>query len=199
MADIVIVVIIALAALAGYKKGLVRSVFNLGYHVAALIVSALLYPAVTNWLRDTKLYTVILTSVEEKIAAGKIINIDNIPQMFRAAVQSGADAAVRSTAESVTNLAITVIAIVAVFVIVKCLLSLISGVLTSVSKLPVLSGVNRLCGFAVGALAGAIAVYLLLALTAAFPESAVYTHVVNGALSKEMFDNNLILKFVLKI
>lgn len=199
MADILILAGVLFAAAAGYKKGLIHAVFNLGYHVVALISSALLYPFVTNWLKTTALNDIIYKAVEKRVAQGGIINTDGVPSVFHSIVQSGADAAAQSTAQSVTSLAVTVISIAIVFIAVKVILSLLSGVMKGVSKVPVLGSVNKACGFLLGAAGGAVVVYILLALAAAFPGTFIYNQIMAGTIAKSMFENNLVLELIFKI
>jgi len=198
MADIIILVIIAGAAVIGYKKGLVHSVFNLGYHFVALIAAAVFYPMVSSWLTGTRLYSMIFDSITKRVASGGFINVEALPEFMRQTAQTGINAAAENTAATVTNLIVTIVSIVIVFVVVKFTLSIISKVINSFAKLPVIKGFNKLGGFMFGILSGIVIVYVVLAIAAMFPQSQITGFIEQGTFAQSMYNNNLVMKCIFK-
>ncbi len=198
MADIIILVIIAGAAVIGYKKGLVHSVFNLGYHFVALIAAAIFYPMVSKWLVGTKLYNIIFESITQRVTEGGFINVEALPDFMQQTAQAGINAAAENTAATVTNLIVTIVSIVIVFVVVKLALSIVSKAINSFAKLPVIKGFNKLGGFAFGILSGIVIVYVLLAVVAMFPQSQITGFIEQGTFAQSMYNNNIVMKCIFK-
>lgn len=192
MADFIVLAIIFCTAIFGYKKGLVHSVFNFGYHIVSLIAAALFYPMVTDWLAKTSLYGKILDIVTQKLGTGGV-DLSALPIFMQNTVKAGTDAVTNATAAMVTQLVLTVIAIVIVFVVVKVLLWVVSLFATSVTKLPIIKGINKLGGFFFGILSGFVVTYFALAILSMFPGSVLYEQVQISTIAKSMFDNNLIM------
>ena len=198
MADIIILIIIAGAAVIGYRKGLIRSVFNLGYHFVSLAAAAFSYPMVSKKLSETQLYDKISEYVTQKVSAGGFINTEALPEFMRQTAQAGIDAAVENTASSVTDLIVTIISVIIVFVVVKFVLGIASKTLNSFAKLPVIKGFNKLGGFVFGILSGVIIVYVVLAVAAMFPQSQITDFIAQGSFAQSMYNNNLIMKCIFK-
>lgn len=198
MADIIILIIISAAALLGYKKGFAKAVFNLGYHIVALIVATVSYPMVTSALKGTKLYTIIFDAIFKKASEGNFINVEALPEFLRETAQSGVNAVAQNTATTITDLIVTILSIVIIFIAVKLLLGIIAKVLDLFAKLPVIKSFNKLGGFLFGALSGAIIVYIILAVLTMIPDSAVTKFVTESTVASAMYNNNIILQFVLR-
>ena len=198
MADIIILLIIAGAAVIGYRKGLIRSVFNLGDHFVSLAAAAFSYPMVSKKLSETQLYDKISEYVTQKVSAGGFINTEALPEFMRQTAQAGIDAAVENTASSVTDLIVTIISVIIVFVVVKFVLGIASKTLNSFAKLPVIKGFNKLGGFVFGILSGVIIVYVVLAVAAMFPQSQITDFIAQGSFAQSMYNNNLIMKCIFK-
>ncbi len=198
MADIIVLIIIAAAALIGYKKGFVKAVFNLGYHIVALIVAAVCYPFVTEALTKTRLYTIVYDAVFKKAAEGNFINIDALPEFLRSSAQEGVNAVAQNTATTVTDLIVTILSILIVFVAVKLILGVVSKVFDVFAKLPVIKSFNRLGGFVFGLLSGAIIVYVVMAVLTMLPESSLTQLITSGNIAGAMYNNNLVLQFIFR-
>ncbi|MBO7208644.1 MAG: CvpA family protein [Clostridia bacterium] len=194
MADIIILLIIIVAAMTGYKKGLVHSVFNFGHHIISLVAAMLFYPVVTDWLATTSLQQKIYELVSGKMGGGT--DVSQLPSFMQEAVKSGTQAVTDATSTMVTQIFLTIIAVLIVFVGVKIILWVASFFVKSVTKLPVIKTFNKIGGFFFGVLSGVVITYVILAIVSMFPGSAVYNFVELGSLSKNMLDNNLILNLI---
>ncbi|MBQ3114647.1 MAG: CvpA family protein [Clostridia bacterium] len=196
MADLLVILIVVIAAILGYKKGLVHSVFNFGHHIVSLVAAILFYPVVTDWLSTTTLQQKIYELVSGKIGNGA--DVSQLPSFMQEAVKSGTQAMTDATATMLTQVFLTIIAVLIVFVGVKIILWIVSLFVKTVTKLPIIKGVNKIGGFFFGILSGIIIAYVALAIVSMFPGSTIYSYVQLGSLSKNMLDNNLILNLIFK-
>lgn len=194
MADIIILLIVIGAAMLGYKKGLVHSVFNFGHHIVSLVAAILFYPVVTDWLATTSLQQKIYELVSGKMGGGT--DVSQLPSFMQEAVKSGTQAVTDATATMLTQVFLTIIAVLIVFVGVKIILWVASFFVKSVTKLPVIKTFNKIGGFFFGVLSGIVITYVILAIVSMFPGSAVYNYAQLGSLSKSMLDNNMILNLI---
>jgi len=188
--DIVIVAIIALCAIAGYRRGLFRAIFKLVSFFIAILIARAIYPFVARALRQT----VLLPRIEQGIS--NALDLENV--FYGQPTLSGADVIdtlpiptilqnllhsyntpnmfetlqVETVEEYVsgffTNIAINGIAILIIFVLTLVALIIIGNALNIFSKLPVIRMVNCVGGVIFGVAVGAIVVWLALIILVLF-------------------------------
>ena len=192
--DIIILAIVALCAIAGYHKGLIRTIYRLVSFVAAIIVARQLYPYVARMLRQTELFPTIQngiartmdleTFVADQTAVQSAYLIDslplplilqnmlhsnNTPNMFELLQVATLEEYI---AGFFANMAINGIAILAVFLLTLLALTFIGIALDIVAKLPVIRTLNRLGGLIFGLAMSAVIVWFALVIIALFVVSA---------------------------
>jgi len=192
--DIVIVAIIALCAIAGYHKGLIRTVYRLVSLFVAMFVARQLYPYVARALRQTELFPTIRDAiaramnlegfVADQTVAHSAEVIDNLPlpgilqrllhsyntpNMFELLQVATIEEYV---AGFFANMVINGIAILAVFALTMIALTFIGYALDIVSMLPVIRTLNRIGGFAFGIVMSGVIIWFGLVLVALFATTA---------------------------
>ncbi|MCL2400201.1 MAG: CvpA family protein [Defluviitaleaceae bacterium] len=176
--DIIIIGVLLLFMYMGYRRGLIRTVFNLVSFALAIILSVYLFPIVANWLRGTALFTglkdyiirtmgledAVQTHSAELISTLPIPDIlrrnlieNNNPNMFELLNVQTIEEYIASY---FAGLAINIISIILVFIAVRLILGLISGVLNIVGKLPIIKQFNHGGGLLLGILQGVIVVWV---------------------------------------
>jgi len=180
--DIGILVLLGLCALAGYRRGLIRTVYRLVSFVVAMFLSYRLYPYVARFLRDTALFNAIQSRVSTEMNLegffvdytgarhAEIINSLPLPAFLRDLLYSFntpdmyAILRVHTLEDYISgffaNIVMNGIAIVAVFIVVLLILSVVGAVLDVVSMLPVIYSLNRIGGLAIGVVMGIGIVWL---------------------------------------
>jgi len=195
--DIIILAIVALCAIAGYHKGLIRTVYRLVSFFVAIFVARQLYPYVARILRQTELFPVIQDGIaramnlesffaEQTTARGADI-IDNLPlpgilqtllhsyntpNMFELLQVATVEEYV---AGFFANMIINGLAIITVFFLTMLALLFIGYALDIVSKLPVIRTLNRIGGLIFGVVISAVIIWIGLVLAVLF---AAGTHPV---------------------
>ncbi|MCL1883032.1 MAG: CvpA family protein [Defluviitaleaceae bacterium] len=212
--DLIVIVLIALCALSGFRRGLIRTVYGLVSFFIAWIIASAIYPYVARILRGTVLFDIIRDGIKTGLNLEMFVNEHSmarqaelieaipipLPEQLRERLLniepdiSGllrVDAIEDYISTFFTNVAINGIAIIAVFIIVIIILSILGSVLDIVGKLPVINTLNNFGGLAVGILLGAgISWVSIIALSTFFTTSA------NPAML-EILDGSYIARWVL--
>lgn len=220
MLDAVVILILAIFALVGYKKGLIQSALTLFSSVAALALSFVVYPAVNMILKLTPIYTSIYSGSYEKLQGidfGKGIqsqgnaileNVTWIPNFLAEQIKNnnntamydllGANTIQEYIATFIANMIIGMIAILITWVILRVVLGGVLRMIGSiVEHLPVVSSFNHLGGFAFGLLKGVLTlslIGLLIPLFMTFPAFQEAEQLIQASIvTKWMYEHNLII------
>jgi len=191
MLDLAVLVLVALCAFAGYRRGLIRTVYRLVSFFIALFLANQLYAPVAGILRGTALFDTIQNSISSTLNLERVVVdhtaarqsevIDslpvplawremlhnfNTPDMFALLQVSTIDDYISGF---FANMVINAIAIISVFIVVLIVLSIIGVALDIVGRLPVINTFNRAGGLIFGLALGVIlAGICVIALTLVF-------------------------------
>lgn len=209
--DLILLALIAIAFITGYKKGFVKSVWK----IAALIVTVVLVLALKtpsiNYISGTEFAAALNEKIGEtvNIPQGGGVNIAevlNLPEFMRGDVNnqisSGIVSSVNDTVNSsLTNIFLTIIVSVALFIIIRILLTAVFMVINGVSKAPVINGVNRMAGGLLAAVNIVFAVFIALALVSLFApaDSSLFEMIENTYAVKYLYNYNILLQLFMKI
>lgn len=168
--DIVLILIILLSAFLGYKKGLVVLGAGLFAGIIAIILTLVLYRPISNAIIDN-------TQLDEKLAQvilEKGVNLidtnkkDSSNEYVKAATDGVTDQIKNETLPAASQgLAVNIINIlvpIALYFVLKIVLSIIIKLLDIVAKLPILKQFNEIGGIIYGLLRGAIIIIIMIAL-----------------------------------
>ena len=184
--DLLFVATVALFAVVGYRRGLVRSLAGVGRLILAVLVTVALSTPVSHLLDARVIHPPVQSYVGERLSAiaarteGSVFELyAAVPTVLRAHLSEG-DTAVLGLEAAVTRWTDTVshavsgalssiLATVLVFVIAFVTLPWLLGLLSRiVHAIPLVSGLDRLLGLALGGVSGIAAVALLSRVVAAF-------------------------------
>ena len=223
--DGIVVLMIAVPALIGYYKGFVYACLGFLPIIVSFFGSKILSPIFSKFLRKTELFYFFKKNVYEGLHLGKlleekagqsqtsIINDMNIPEFLKSALLENNNSVVYSLFETeklqdyiasyFANICLNIISVVLVAVALYIVMKLFLSALNIVSKLPVISTVNRLCGFAVGGAKGIFLVWFIgIILTFFYYNEALQSFFVlleKSYITAFLYHNNLLLFMVLKI
>lgn len=215
--DIIFVAVMLLALFTGVKQGLVKSVWKIGaWAITAIAVAVALTPTV-NFLHGTKMANRIYTSISQA-ATEKFANTGNVslsemtslPEWMvsgadeslrnvQDAANEGLNAAAETTARTITDAVIRIIAVVGLFLLIRIALSILFIVVNGASKLPVVNGVNKLLGAVFSACNVLLGVYLVLALISLFANPAIYESINQTWIVKNLFNHNILMQLFMRI
>ena len=194
--DIILVLIVALSAFLGYKKGLVELGAKLFAGIIAIVITLIIYKPVGNIVIKN-------TSIDEKIEntiLEKTTNVidENSKISDNKYIQDASDNAVSQVKEEVLpeqarNIAVNVVygaTALILFIVSKIVLSIVISLANAVASLPILKQFNEIGGFLYGLVRGAIISFVLILVI-----GTVAKLNPNGSLSKNV-ESTYLLKEV---
>jgi len=211
--------------LLGFSRGFLKTVFSMLQMILTIVLVLAISPTVKDLLRNnTNLYdqarSGIVEAIEsqipegssvsaemenaliEQIATGKILQEvlkDNNNSEVYASL--GVTQFVDYLASYMAELIITALSFVLSFVVVLIVLQIVSLVFDVIGMLPVLGGVNRVAGGALGAAQGLVVLWLLCLLLTAFSDTKFGVETLQlinqNAILSLVYNNNLLLKIVI--
>ena len=220
MIDLIVILILIIFVVIGYKKGLIRSAITLCSSIVALVLSFIVYPAINMILKLTPMYTSIYEGVFKKIEAidfGKGIqsqgnaiveNITWLPEFLTMQIKNNNNTAmyellgVKTIQEYISiyiaNMIISMIAILITWFLLKVILVAVLRMLGSIIEhLPVISSFNHVSGLIFGLVKGILTlsvIGLIIPLFITVPAFQDISQSIEASiLTKWLYDNNFIL------
>ncbi len=197
--DIIIVAIVAISTFLAYRKGLVKLAIHLCSFLIAVLVTAILYQPVSNFIINA---TAIDESIENAIyeKANDIIQgeeVDGIVnQITETAKNDILPETARTLAVNIIKLGITVI----LYIAIRIILRFVTALADAVSKLPILNQINKTGGIVYGILRGILLTYVVLLIVGMFgqinPENIVQQNIDKSFVGKTMYENNILKVFL---
>ena len=204
--DIIIVIFIGYLCFQGYRKGFIKTVFDTLGIVISFFLSKELYNFAENLLlKNTKLFVKLHDYFEVKLSENVIKSINsNIPIELQKFVNNilinEASDTFTAFVDNLSLLIIRSISFVITFLTIYAALLLISTLINTIMKLPLLNLTNRLFGAFMGILKGVIMLYLIFALAApllSFMQDKPFAKsVLDSESSKIFYNNNIILNYL---
>ena len=202
--DIILVLIVALSAFLGYKKGLVELGAKLFAGLIAIVITLIIYKPVGNIVIKN-------TSIDEKIEntiLEKTTNVidENSKISDNKYIQDASDNAVSQVKEEVLpeqarNIAVNVVygaTALILFIVSKIVLSIVISLANAVASLPILKQFNEIGGFLYGLVRGAIISLVLILVIGTIaklnPNGSLSKNVESTYLLKEVYDNVVKIK-----
>lgn len=197
--DIILVLIVALSAFLGYKKGLVELGAKLFAGIIAIVITLIIYKPVGNIVIKN-------TSIDEKIEntiLEKTTNVidENSKVSDNKYIQNASDNAASQVKEEILpeqarNIAVNVIYIATaliLFIVTKIVLSIVISLANAVASLPILKQFNEIGGLLYGLVRGTIISFVLILVIGTVaklnPNGSLSKKVENTYLLKEVYNN----------
>lgn len=188
--DIILIAIILLSALLGYKKGLVKLGAKLFAGIIAIIVTIVIYKPVSGIIINN-------TSVYEKIEDAIIQNASNIinenekiPNDVTNHVENNI---LPEQAENISKNVVYTITALVLFIVVKIILSIVISLMDFVANLPILKQFNEIGGIIYGLVRGVLIVCICILLMGVYtkikPDSTLNNNIQNSNLTKIVYKN----------
>lgn len=203
--DIIIVVFAGYLCFIGYKKGFILTVFDtLGLVVSFFLSREMYHFAERFLLNNTKLFVKLHDYFELKLSMNAVNNLSKVPVELQKFVNNimagGAPDTFAVFVDNMSLLIIRSISFVVTFLAIYVILLLLTTLINTVMKLPLLNLTNRLFGAFMGILKSVIILYLIFALAApmlSFMQDKPLAQSVLISESRKIFyDNNIILNYL---
>lgn len=221
---IVVLVILAVNALYGFKKGLIRTIFSFCSLLIAIVLTIWINPMVGDLMKNNdKFYSGVVQRVEkmlpdqnqeengkEKDSSDKTTYIKKLPfpKSFKNSLMKKEsdyrDLAFDSFRDYVSHyvagIIINAMAFILTFVIMTAVLWAICFMLNIISKLPILNQINKLAGMMAGLLQGLVIVWLFFIVltvlgSSKFGQDTLQMIEQDDILSL-IYNNNILLGFI---
>ena len=214
--DLIVIAVFVIALIAGWRKGFVRAIMRVVSLVGAVLTTWFLYKPVADFLYNkiflSSISNYIQRAFDRDVAAtGKSLSqlfaelpefftnflnrfstAEKASEFFAGNSDATSGALSKFMAQPIAQTVSKVTAIIVLFFAAYFILMLLTRLLDKVVKLPLLNGVNKALGIALGALVGlAIAWVLAIAFHALLPQlNSLYPE----AFKENTFENTLIVR-----
>ena len=202
--DIILVLIVALSAFLGYKKGLVELGAKLFAGIIAIVITLIIYKPVGNIvIKNTSIDDKIENTILEKTT--NVID-ENSKISDNKYIQDASDNAVSQVKEEVIpeqarNIAVNVVFVATaliLFIVSKIVLSIVISLANAVASLPILKQFNEIGGLLYGLVRGAIISLVLILVIGTIaklnPNGSLSKNAESTYLLKEVYDNVVKIK-----
>ena len=208
--DIVVVAILALNIILGYKKGLINVVFNIVAFLLAIVITLVLYKPVSNIIiQNTNIHENIKEMIlkrsqgtepkEENIESNDINKY--IENSINNMTNEAKTAAREVVAENFATKAVQVITGIVLFILTRAILILLRFVTQTIAKLPIIKQFNTLGGIIYGIIKGLIIIYVLLTIiyliVSIKGNGNIALAIDSSCITKFLYDNNIIVNYCL--
>ncbi|NLZ66168.1 MAG: CvpA family protein [Clostridiaceae bacterium] len=192
--DLLMIAIIVLMAVVGYRRGLLLSVVGFLSSLISIGIAFLFVRPLSHFLTSQGLFSSTIQRISDRIyEAGRtsaitiapVLEEIGIPESWTRTIlqtQTGSEAdVVDYTAHAVWMLASAALALLIIYLFVRIVLGFTARLLTpAIEGVPVVGWLNHLGGCLIGALWGAtvitLSIMVLISLSGAFPSIAEWTH-----------------------
>lgn len=206
--DIIVVLILGLTVYTVTKRGFVKTVFDFGSLIAAIIISKFFSPALSEFFYDSlysRISTAIGNGLRSLLDTGGLpdnLEIESLTALFEKynielkeiIPNDSTEATVQFIAQNIVSLLAYALAFILIFIVSLVALKIIALLIDGVFKLPVLKTINKGLGFVLGIISAAIYVLLFVALMQlAVPYlGSVYPEV----FSQGAIDNTFVFRYL---
>lgn len=222
--DLIIVLFLLVFVFLGYKKGLTGSIIKLLSFIIAIVISIMFCRPVANYVnRNTEIDDKIKTSIidifdkqeddvsteeeeekeKEKEEEGiKEIIFKEISEDIKNAANETKTQVVNQSADRITETIINVGAAIAIYLVVRLVLIIVSFFIKGITELPIIKQVDKIGGVVYGLVEGMIIIYVIFGIisfiTLALPENNISSTIEKSAIGGTIYNNNLILNLLIK-
>ena len=204
--DIVVVAILALNIILGYKKGLINVVFNIVAFLLAIVITLVLYKPVSNIIiQNTNIHEnikeMILKRSQGTEPKEENIESNDINKYIENSINNMTNEAKTAARENFATKAAQVITGIVLFILTRAILILLRFVTQTIAKLPIIKQFNTLGGIIYGIIKGLIIIYVLLTImyliVSIKGNGNIALAIDSSCITKFLYDNNIIVNYCL--
>ncbi len=207
--DIILIFIMALSIILGYKKGLVKVAVKLCAFLIAVIITLVFYKPVSNLIientqLDEKIEGVIIENgtkkLEESDEESKDNILENMQEYIDNTVTQTQNEIVENAAKEISVRIINILVIVGLFIATRLVLILLVLISDVITNLPIIKQFNKLGGILYGILRGLALIYVILAImfliVSMSANSNILSAIDGSIITKFMYQNNILLNII---
>jgi uncharacterized membrane protein required for colicin V production len=225
--DLLVLLVVGGFGIIGLKNGFVYSVFRLASFFVSIAASIKLYPKIAELMVKAGIYTTVKASifnslisqnselipkvdgVIKDVAADAVVNRLTLPSFFKEIVVSRIPNAsnivdtnkiMDIVSAELAKIAIDIMSLILIYILIRIALVFIRSILQGVARLPVFKQVDKLGGFAFGAIEGMMTVYILFTVIMIFNAAPqlkpVFEIVDSSNLARFFYQNNFVIEWM---
>ncbi len=206
--DIVLIIILLLGILIGYKRGLINVVFSIIGIFLAIALALMSYKIVVkNIVPKTGLDKTVYSFIDNKFKQKGEEVLDssiNLPESMQSYFDSTiiVNQSSSSIVEKTSNFVVNVITLLVLIIIYYIVILIIRILLNKIAKLPVLNGINKIGGAILGLVQTIIIIliaFTLISFYATVGKAEKLNDMINNSvIAKVIYDNNILTKIIIK-
>ncbi len=226
--DLFVVAIIVFFGFIGIKNGFIYSIFKLVSFFVAAILSVKFYPLLSNIIDKTSIFTNIKSGILKNLllqkeaqagianhgaqtAIGSVVDGLKLPEFLKEAIKGqlakenivgllDLSSIMDKISDVLTHVVIDIISLLLLYIAIRIGLIFLRFILQGIAKLPVFKQMDKLGGFAFGAIEGLLTVYIVFAFLMLFVSAPAFKGffeaVETSAIAKFFYQNNLIMDWM---
>lgn len=209
--DIIVIGIILLCIIMGYKKGLIGVAFSIVSFVGAIIIALILFIPISNFIIDNTTFDeTIKNAIVQNFTSDKEYMEEkpqdkrNLPDVMIKSVEKYAletkDASIQAIANELSISSIKFLSFIGIFIVSKIILMFFKVLADAIANLPILKQFNKIGGTIFGILQGFLIVYILLGITTLLApmlgNAPIYTAIRDSIITNILYDHNILLKLI---
>lgn len=208
--DIVLVAILVLNVIIGYKKGLINVIFNICAFLLAIVITIILYKPVSNIIIENtnikeNIKSTIINNNPNEATKEEKTNTNDIQKYIENTVQGVADdakeKATETVAETIAIKVVEIITCIILFILTRIILILLKFVTETIANLPLIKQFNEIGGLVYGVVKGLIIIYILLTIlflvVSINGNGAIANSIEESNITKFLYNNNIIINYCL--
>ena len=189
MADLILIGFLSIYAYIGLKNGFIKSVVNFASTLISLLLTSFLYRPVSILL-----YNIGIGGLAKNFSLG----------LLEGKADEGMDPVLLDkTADAMSVMIVNLISFIAVIIVIKIGLGIVSKSLNLVAKLPIIKQANSILGLLTGLISGVLIAYIVIGLIAAFGQYdylvAIRQSIEESVFAVALYDNNKIADLVITL
>lgn len=207
--DIIIIAIILLNIIIGYKKGLINVIFSICAFLVAIIITVLLYKPVSNIIientdiKDNIKSMIINNSKENENKEGTDTNYIQkyIENTVKEVTEDAKTKATEVIAENIATKGIEILTCIILFILTRIVLFILKFLTETLANIPIVKQCNEIGGLVYGIIKGLIIIYLLLTiifLVISINGNGLIANAIEESyITKFLYNNNFIVNYCL--
>ena len=212
--DLIIVAMLAISIFLGYKKGLTKCIIKILSFVIALVVAAVLFKPVSNFIIekteiDDNIKQSIVNLVQDDIQdSGEVKKDSNLPKVMvnyiNETVENAVDEAknnvVTVAAEGIAVTTINIVVAILLFAIVRIALMFVSALSTIITDLPIIKQVDKSGGILYGLVRALVIIFVIFAvislISPMIEQTGVIENINKSVIGSILYNHNILLNII---
>lgn len=210
--DIILILIIALGALIGYKRGFVKVIIKLGTLILAVVLALILQNSVAKFIGENLgLKNTISIVVENKLENftksedkdQKEVNNPILEKTLKDINKAAAEEkqqVISGWTGKIADFVVKGISFIVIFLVVAITMGIIGLILNTVAQLPVLKTLNGVMGASTEVILMVCRILILLAIISFLSPlellTSVTSYINDSCITKWLYENNIIVSII---